>query len=390
MLNYMNPRIKSIYPLCRLNSKVFRVGAQIGITKEFNDPTQQLWTLVNLLDGRPLDDVLIKEKEAFPDLNLTDDYIIDGINLLDEENLIEETLSSKEEEYEKRYMPNVNYFARFINKDSDYDRFRPQDIISNSTIMLLGLGGGGTNILTLLAGLGPKKIIIIDYDVVEEKNLGRQFLYSEQDIGKLKTDIAKSAIEKINSSIVIETHNEKIGKPEDIIKYINNVDLVISAIDEPHFVINRIVNKAIVDANVPCVFGGTQVSRGRVFSIIPGITGCFDCLSIYYTLTDDQFVDQFVGYARNNFKLDSIAYGPAIFQLTAAIVDEAVKILTGYSKPNSLSTQFEINYEDSSAFTHTPWPRYADKCPTCGSGTESDWPIFRYFKLFDKDNVTNL
>mgnify|MGYP002235811462 CR=1 FL=1 len=33
---------------------------------------------------------------------------------------------------------------------------------------MLGLGGGGSNILTMLAGLGPKKIVIVDYDNVEE------------------------------------------------------------------------------------------------------------------------------------------------------------------------------------------------------------------------------
>ena len=65
--------------------------------------------------------------------------------------------------------------------------------------MLLGLGGGGTNILTLLAGLGPRKIKIIDYDMVEEENLGRQFLYSEADIGLMKTDVARRAINQINS-----------------------------------------------------------------------------------------------------------------------------------------------------------------------------------------------
>ena len=46
--------------------------------------------------------------------------------------------------------------------------------ISETTILLLGLGGGGSNILTMLAGLGPKKIVIVDYDNVEESNLGRQ------------------------------------------------------------------------------------------------------------------------------------------------------------------------------------------------------------------------
>lgn len=54
------------------------------------------------------------------------------------------------------------------------------------TILLLGLGGGGSNILTLLSGLGPKKIKIVDFDIIEKSNLGRQFLYKEEDVGLLK------------------------------------------------------------------------------------------------------------------------------------------------------------------------------------------------------------
>lgn len=73
----------------------------------------------------------------------------------------------------------------------------------------MGLGGGGSNILTMLAGLGPKKIIIVDYDNVEYSNLGRQLLYTESDIGKPKAETAAKAIEKMNSDIMIEAHNKK-------------------------------------------------------------------------------------------------------------------------------------------------------------------------------------
>lgn len=39
---YKRPRIKEIYPVYRLDQEHFRIGAQIGITKEFYDPTEQL------------------------------------------------------------------------------------------------------------------------------------------------------------------------------------------------------------------------------------------------------------------------------------------------------------------------------------------------------------
>ncbi len=90
---------------------------------------------------------------------------------------------------EERYLPNVNYFSRFI--DTSGDRFLIQKEINETKILLLGLGGGGSNILTLLAGLGPKSIKIVDYDIVELGNLGRQFLYRENDIGKRKQKLLR-------------------------------------------------------------------------------------------------------------------------------------------------------------------------------------------------------
>lgn len=381
-MKYKNPRIKSIYPLYKLDDSTFRIGAQQGLTREFKDTTHQLWTLANLLNGQSIDKVLEKEKNAFPEEHLTDQYILDGIDLLNKENFIEEAEPEKIGTINDRYVPNVKYFSSFVNASGD--RFRPQEIISDSTILLLGLGGGGSNVLTLLAGLGPKKIKIVDYDVVEEENLGRQFLYKESDIGKKKTEVAKKAINEINSNIDIEVHNLKIKKADDITQYLDDVDLVISVIDEPQFVITRIVNEAIVKANKPCVFAGTQVTHGRVFTIIPNVTGCFDCLNIHYTLIDPQFIDQFVGLGKSHHKVKSIAYGPAVFQLTATVVDEAVRILTKYKQPSSLSTQFEVDYENISSYKHPAWPRYEDKCPTCGNGKEADWEVFKYFPLYAK------
>lgn len=44
-MKYKYPRIKPIYPLYQLNKERFRVGAQLGITIEFDDDEGQFWTL---------------------------------------------------------------------------------------------------------------------------------------------------------------------------------------------------------------------------------------------------------------------------------------------------------------------------------------------------------
>jgi molybdopterin/thiamine biosynthesis adenylyltransferase len=371
-IEYKRPRIKPIYPIYKLKDNLFRIGAQRGITVEFGDEYGQLWDLVNFLDGTQVKDVIKKMQSKYPQLSDLD--VINGIHLLNKEGLIEEYYEEYES-FSERLKPNINYFSHYLSVDNS--RCKIQKKISESEILLLGLGGGGSNILTMLAGLSPKRIVIVDYDKIEEANLGRQLLYKENDIGKLKCDVAKKAIEEINSSIKIEAHNKKITCEGDVTELLDEIDLVICAIDEPPFLIQRIVNKAIVKANIPCVFGASQVSRGRVFTVIPHETGCYDCLHIHYTKQDPKYILQFSGFQKIDFKPPTIAYAPAIYQLTAVIVDEAVRVLTGYAKPRSLSTQLEINYEDYSSFCLPSWKRYATECPTCGSGSEENWDFIK-------------
>lgn len=378
---YIRPRIKPIYPVYQLNNILFRIGAQLGITTEFEDPEGKLYYLVSLLDGRDIKDIMEIMKSKYPDL--TEEDIKDGLDILNHEDLIEETNDSLKNHIDERYLPNINYFSRFMHYTES--AYKIQKKINDSVILLLGLGGGGSNILSLLSGLGPKKLKIIDYDKIEKSNLGRQLLYKESDIGKLKVEVAKKVLQEMNSTIEVEAYNQKIETYQDVLKYTENVDLVICVIDEPPFIAQKIVNQAIVKAKIPCVFGASQISRGRVFSVIPYITGCFDCLNIHYTLHDKQFIEQFIGFREIHFNPPTIAYAPAMYQLTAAIVDEAIRILTGYAAPRSLGTQYEINYEDGSSFTHPSWSRYTKDCPTCGKGESDKWEIFRYYEKKEKN-----
>lgn len=369
------PRIKPIYPAYRLDERVFRIGAQLGISAEFDDPEGQLWTLVSVLDGRPLADAVSPVLEKYPELREKD--VIEAVGLLEQEGFVEEAFPEAEAAIGARYHANVHYFSRFAGLHAD--RFAPQRTLNGAEILLLGLGGGGSNILGLLAGLGPESVTIVDHDAVEESNLGRQLLYRESDIGRPKAQAAADAVTQMNSDTAVTALEQTITSADDVAALLEHKDLVISAIDEPPFVAQRIVNKAIVQSRVPCVFGASQVTRGRVFTVVPGETGCFDCLNVHYTQRDPQFISQFAAFRDIGFDPPSIAYGPAMYMLTAAIVDEAVRVLTGYAPPRSLGTQFELDYEQSGSFTHPSWPRLPEDCPTCGGGEIADWEIFSHY-----------
>lgn len=102
--------------------------------------------------------------------------------------------------------------------------------IKKGKILILGLGGLGSNIAISLARIGVGHLIIADFDIVEPSNLNRQ-QYFITDIGKYKTDALKSIIENINPFIEITTFN-KIVNSENVLDF-NDVDIVIEAFDNP-------------------------------------------------------------------------------------------------------------------------------------------------------------
>ncbi len=369
------PRIKPIYPIYRVTPTSFRIGAQINITAEFDDPDGQVWELVQLMDGtRSFPEIVRAMQTKFSDLSVEDVAV--GIATLDEEGFVEDAQPSiydaQSNDPETRYVGNVNYFSYYGRLGEK--RGRIQDILRHARVVLLGLGGAGSNILPLLAASGIGTIVAVDYDRVELSNLNRQFLYTEQDIVKLKTDGASRIISQINSTINFSTITQKIEAAEDVQPIIRGADLVICAIDEPPFLAQRRVNYASVKENVPCLYGFTQLTHGRLFTVLPHQTGCFDCLHIHYDQGDPIFQKQLQGFFAANFVAPTISFVPQIAKLCAIIADEAVRLLTKYTAPQTIATQLEVDYELNTVQALTSWPRYEQQCPTCGSGREEDFP----------------
>ncbi len=114
------------------------------------------------------------------------------------------------------------------NKNKKFDYIR--NILLNSSVGIAGLGGLGSNAAISLARLGIGNLVLIDYDIVEEKNLSRQYYFLDQ-IGKFKIDAIKENIEKINPDVKLELHKTKLKKGS-ISNFFDKVDVVIEALDD--------------------------------------------------------------------------------------------------------------------------------------------------------------
>ncbi len=100
-----------------------------------------------------------------------------------------------------------------------------------ATVGIAGLGGLGSNIAIMLTRLGIKKLILVDFDVVEPSNLNRQ-QYFIKHLGMKKTDALQEILKDINPFVEVETID--VFLDESNIKGIfNDVDIVVEAFDSP-------------------------------------------------------------------------------------------------------------------------------------------------------------
>src|SRR3989344_5516855 len=74
-----------------------------------------------------------------------------------------------------------------------------QKLIESSKITIIGIGAIGTNTAESLVRCGVKELILIDNDKIEEHNLQRQVLFTKEDIGDFKVDVAEKKLKLINN-----------------------------------------------------------------------------------------------------------------------------------------------------------------------------------------------
>lgn len=164
----------------------------------------------------------------------------------------------------RRYMRQID----LIHKEG-------QDKLENSKVFILGLGGLGSIISLYLTFAGVRNLILADFDVIDITNLNRQILYSYNDLGKLKAEVAKQKLESINENVQITSIYKKIDK-KNAESLIFGSDLIIDASDtiEARYA----VNKAAVKGKIPIVHGAVSEFYGQVTTIIPGETPCLRCI----------------------------------------------------------------------------------------------------------------
>jgi sulfur carrier protein ThiS adenylyltransferase len=126
--------------------------------------------------------------------------------------------------------------------------------LSEKTIGIAGVGGLGSNVAALLTRMQIGKLILVDFDIVEDINLNRQNFFIEH-IGKSKVYACKDVLERFNRGTTIEIYNTKLDEG-NIKNIFSDADIIVEAFDDAkekamivNYVLLNMKSKYIVGAS---------------------------------------------------------------------------------------------------------------------------------------------
>lgn len=102
--------------------------------------------------------------------------------------------------------------------------------IASKRVTIVGVGGVGGYVATLLARAGVEKMRIIDFDTVSPSNFNRQVVAVKGNEGRLKVEALKDIILSINEDIEVDSVPQKLDK-DNVSSLLENSDIVVDAID---------------------------------------------------------------------------------------------------------------------------------------------------------------
>lgn len=136
-----------------------------------------------------------------------------------------------------------------------------QELLQSARILIVGMGGLGCPSAQYLASSGVGTIGIADDDIVSLSNLHRQILYTPDDIGNYKVDIAAQKLQQQNPSVSVIPYRLRITS-SNVMDLISEFDLIIEGTD--NFETKCLLNDACVLAGKPLVYGAIYQHEGQV------------------------------------------------------------------------------------------------------------------------------
>ena len=234
-----------------------------------------------------------------------------------------------------------------------------QNKLDGATVALVGCGGIGNVVSSLLVAAGVGEILLLDDDIVETSNLTRQVMFTEADVERPKTSALADRLRERNTTVKVTTvcdrastsTLETLGKP-DLLILSADASGVLPLVNS-HCIRNSISFLHVCYVEDVAVWGPL---------VIPGQTGCWSCNSI---VADDRHHSGSLSAltARIAEGYQPPSFGPINALASSMAAMDAIKYLTGTGRPASLGRRVGI-WTDDLRLEYQECPRNSN-CAIC-------------------------
>ena len=136
-----------------------------------------------------------------------------------------------------------------------------QKLLNESRVLIIGLGGLGCPVLQYAAGSGIGTIGLIDNDNIEVSNLHRQTIFSTNDIGKSKVEVAEKVTNMINPETKTLIYKERLDD-KNASKIIKEYDFIVDCTDNNSS--KMIINDTCFENNKPLIYASVSGFFGQI------------------------------------------------------------------------------------------------------------------------------
>lgn len=164
-------------------------------------------------------------------------------------------------------------------EEDRYSRLRlipwwDQDRLNNATVMVVGAGAIGNELIKNLTLLGVGKILVYDMDAIESTNLTRSVLYRAKDVGRYKAEVAAERAMEMNPDVKAKAFIANII--DDVgVGVFRRMNVVLGGLDNREARLS--INQSCYKVNRPWIDGAIEALNGFARVFIPGQGACYEC-----------------------------------------------------------------------------------------------------------------
>ena len=143
--------------------------------------------------------------------------------------------------------------------------------LKNATVGIAGLGGLGSTVAVALVRANIGRLIIVDFDKVEQNNLNRQQYFIDQ-VGQNKVDAMTENLRRINPDVKVEPHKARLNA-DNVPKIFAEADVIAECFDkaeEKQMIVQAVLSKmektVIVAASGLAGYGNSNAIQTRRIS----------------------------------------------------------------------------------------------------------------------------